>query len=285
MTAALLQTVTVTCEPEPKKLLIVGISGVGKSTVSNCLLNQRGDLEKIIGGPFPVSEDSGSGNVEFDVRTNKHFTIIDSIGFGSNEFSSEYVLERMREAMNKVDNEIDCVMYVFEKGRLTNETYQFISVFQNEVMKKKTKYNAMLIVNKCEKGWLAKPEQQNNEVLQAILDSVNNLSYELDLKWDHSTDGPDVEHANMLLRQKAINDFVNTLDKLSFSKVNVNHIQGKEFTKLWSEIIFSFLNKIARMIESGLQTEKTTKEIGEMVFIEVCRSLFKWGVDKMGARG
>ena len=34
-----------------KVIVEFGISGVGKSTISNCLFNQRGDMASIVGGP------------------------------------------------------------------------------------------------------------------------------------------------------------------------------------------------------------------------------------------
>ena len=124
-----------------KTIVVFGISGVGKSTISNCLFNQRGDMASIVDGPFPVSEDCGSGNLEFWLRSNAHFTIIDSIGFGSMEFNAAYILDQMRSVFARVNFEIDCVMYVIGKGRLTNETYQFIRTFQDEVMRGKARLN------------------------------------------------------------------------------------------------------------------------------------------------
>ena len=261
-----------------KTILIVGISGVGKSTIANCLYNQNGDMKNINEGPFKVSPDASSGTIKFEVHSNTQFTVIDSIGFGSNEFNSAYVLDQMRTALNTVDNQIDCIVYVTEKGRLTNETYQFVRLFQEEVMNNKAKQNSMLLVNKCEPGWLAKEAQQKEPHIQHLLASVNHLAYEFDLLLDHESDDEAQTSRNKLLRQKSINDLVATLDAIRFSKININYIQTDGFKRLWTDVLFGLLNRVAEMIQQGITENKSPEQIGEMVFIEACRHAFKWAV-------
>ena len=236
----------------PKTIALFGIAGVGKSTVSNCLLNQDGAMERIVDGPFPVCEDCGSGNVEFQMRANEQFNIIDSIGFGSPDFDASYILAQMRGVLNKVNNELDCVVYVIKKGRLTNETYQFIRTFQQEVFKGTSKYNSVLVVNKCEKGWVEKDAQRANPFMQLMLESVNFVTYELDLKWDHWSDSNETKRSNVVIRQRAIDNLVDYLANLPFERISVKHIQTAEFERTWLKYIYAFLEHLASNIINGV---------------------------------
>ena len=244
--------VAVASVKKKKTIVLFGIAGVGKSTISNCLLNQRGDMASIVDGPFPVCEDCGSGNLAFQVRSNAHFTIIDSIGFGSMEFNAAYILDQMRSVFARVNFEIDCVMYVIGKGRLTNETYQFVRTFQEEVMRHKARFNSILVVNRCQKGWLDKEAQRRNPYMQLMLASVNRVSYELDLKWDHSTDCVHVRRHNARGRQQTIDELVHFVASLPLvASIQLDHIRSREFESSWLHYLFSYLSTLASAILNG----------------------------------
>ena len=206
--------------------------------------------------PFPACEDAVSGNLKFEVRSNKKFNIIDSIGFGSPDMNASYILDEMRGALKQVNNEIDYVFYVIKKGRLTNTTFQFINKCQEQVFQNKTKNNSALIVNMCEKGWLLKDAQKTNAFLKKILDSVNGQAYEVDLKWDHWRDDESIKLKNIQTRKKSIDEFVNFVENLEMNKinnsvlhelhkVNVSHIQTAEFKHAWISSLFAALLSLA----------------------------------------
>ena len=145
-----------------KTIMLVGVTGVGKSTIANCLLNQRGDLDSIEKG-FNTSSNAAACTVNFTIRSNDNFTIIDSIGFGAPDLSASKILQEMRNTLRQVNNRVDLVLFVIKWPRLCNVTRQFIMTFQKDVLQNKARLNSALIVNHCDKpGWILKPEQQDN---------------------------------------------------------------------------------------------------------------------------
>ena len=245
-----------------RTIMLFGIAGVGKSTISNCILNRKGDMESIQDGGFQVSEDAGSGTLKFELKSNDQFTIIDSIGFGSPDFNASYILAQMRGVLNKVNNRIDLVLFVIKKGRLTNDTYQFIRTFQEEVMGGKARLNSALLVNQCEKGWLNKSGQQSNAFMRAILASVANMSLEFELKLDHWSDDERIKERNAAIRQHSIDELVRFLDMWRAEPITLEHIQTAEFETRWLHVLYSYLESlaqcIARSFSGAFSTDETT---------------------------
>ena len=230
---------------------MIGISGVGKSTISNCLFNQKGDMGSLK-KPFKTSDGAGSCTLKFEMRSNQQYNIIDSIGFASPDMNASYILDEMRGALKQVNNEIDYVFYVIEKGRLTNTTFHFINKCQKEVFQNKARNNSVLIVNMCEKGWLQKDAQRTNEYWEKILDSVNGQAYELDLKWDHWRDSYSTKLTNIEIRQKSIHEFVHFVDNLQMNKIKNSVLYNCYQVKHQTEGVFSILNEIIIGIKIGL---------------------------------
>ena len=242
----------VNSQPSKKTIVIFGITGVGKSTVSNCIFGGKGDLNSIQNGPFPVCEDAGSGNIDFEIHSNDKYTIVDTIGFGSADINATFALDRMRHGLAHVNNQIDYVLFVIKKGRLTNDTYQFIRTFQLEVMRNKSCLNSILLVNRCERYWMNRKAQRDNVFMQQILATMNDLYYEFDLKWDHSSDDAKERERNALTRQKAIDELLNFIDILEFEPIRVDYIHTREFERSWLHRIFAYLDSLATRILNGL---------------------------------
>ena len=241
---------------QKKTIILFGISGVGKSTISNCILNQKGDTDSIINSAFPVSPDASSGNTDFDIRSNDQYTIVDSIGFGSADINGTYLLDRMRAALMQVDNKVDYVVFVIQKGRLTNATFQFISTFQDRVLRNMSRNNSVLLINRCEQGWIEMDAQKNNIFLRQLLNSVNNVSYEFDLVFDHWSDDDATRARKSLVRKQTIDRLVTFLDGLNFTQTNLEHIQSGEFEESWSTIVYSLLQDVTTKIASILRRGK-----------------------------
>ena len=240
-----------------KTIVLFGIAGVGKSTIANCLLKQSGDINSIEAGGFKVSNASSPGTLKFEMLSNERFNIIDTIGFGSMEFNASFILSEMRNVLALVDNKVDHILFVIEKGRIHNETYELIRHFQQDVLRNKSALNSALIVNKCiPPGWLDKPEQRDNHWLQLILQSVGHVACEFKLKMDHELDDDEDKEHNRNYRQESIDDLVAFIEKLGKSTqrpIIIEHIQSPEFVVPWSSNIYSDLNRLALLVNGNRQ--------------------------------
>ena len=264
--SAWLLLLAVALERRKKTIVLFGIAGVGKSTIGNCLLSGSGDAESIQGSSsgngFDVSEDAASGTLEFQTRSNERYTLIDSIGFGSTEFNASYILDEMRSVLAAVDNKVDHVLFVILQGRLTNDTFELIRHFQHDILRNKSAHNSALIVNKCgSRGWLHKPKQRDNPWLQLILQSVNNVAHEFDLKMDHALDDDDDRARNRDIRQRSIDDLVAFLDRNEspHGPMLLDHIQTREFEHSWYAYIFKYMSALATRLLASLATSDSTQ--------------------------
>ena len=118
------------------------------------------------------------------------------------------------------------------QGRLANiETFQFIQTFQQDVMRNKSRAHSLLVINKWDKGWTRKAAERTNPFMQAVLESVSNVSYELDLKWDNSSDEQETLARNV--RQEAIDELCSFVREfVPFSdqrRIRLDHIHSDEF--------------------------------------------------------
>ena len=243
-------------ESTRKTIALFGITGVGKSTIANCLLNRRGQMASITNSTFCASEDSSSGTLHYQIESNEHLTVIDTIGFGSMEFNASYVLDELRSVLARVNNQLDLVIYVIQRGRLNNDTYQFIKMFQEGVLAGKARNNSLLLVNQCPRGWVRKPAQLNNPFLADLLASVNQRVYEFDLKWDHSRDDPEAKSYNNRVRQVEIDELyafvVRFCSSCSSGPVNVSHLADGRFERTWLDVLFDRLHALARTIMANI---------------------------------
>jgi hypothetical protein len=67
---------------------------------------------------------------------------------------------------------------------------------------------SLLVVNKCSKGWLAKPRQLANKHLQELLALVQHRVVEVDLKFDHWSDSDEHCALNNAIRQRTVDELL-----------------------------------------------------------------------------
>ena len=225
---------------------MIGLTGSGKSTLGNCLLNKSGDLDKIKEKPFLTSNDSVGCTKLFQLERNEEIIVIDTIGFGDPQFKQEFVLENLRAALKEVDNKIDCVLFTVNQGRFTNQIVEFLEIIQEKVLKKKCIENSVLIsTGGNEKDWIKK-EMKTNEFVKKTLKDCNNKFYEFALKFDYILDDQQDREKNIKKRQHAIDNLLLFLTEQtkSFEKIQLSHIQEKGFSTEWHDIIFPLLTRI-----------------------------------------
>ena len=160
--------------------LIIGVAGVGKSTLANCIINKSPDLDLIREYPFVTSDSACGCTRNFQITFDNYTKVIDTIGFGDPELNQTSVLLSLRTALATEDYRIDAVLFVIKQERFRNETVEFFKLMQDEVLRGKTKRNSILICNGCQKGWL-ETERRTNEFLNKALINCNNVSYEFNL--------------------------------------------------------------------------------------------------------
>ena len=130
-----------------KVFILVGYTGSGKSTTGNCILNQQADLNSIQRRPFPTSDSSVGCTRRFSSMKNANVTILDTVGFGDPQYDPNEIFGEFKRALDQVDNQVDCVLFMVRKGRFTQVRHLiflsylgiFFHFFSNDTLSLKKK--------------------------------------------------------------------------------------------------------------------------------------------------
>ena len=121
---------------------------------------------------------------------------------------------------------------------------QFFETIQEKVLRGKCIKNSVLIVSDCEKGWLGKREQLDNENIQRALRNCNGECYEFSLRFDRQDDDSEDREKNSKRRKESIDALVSFLNGKSFSKIDLSHVQTEEFQNEWYVTILPIFFRI-----------------------------------------
>jgi len=245
-----------------KTYLLVGLTGAGKSTTGNCILNKSGVLGQVSETPFPTSDSSMSCTRTFACKANEQVFILDTVGFGDPNFKQDYILEELKNALKAVDNQVDCVVFVVRKSRITKETVEFFDLVQEKVLKNKCKHNSILLITDCrDPEW---PRRQvNDQFFTKIVENCGGFenTYCFHLKFEN-------EENDEQKRQEAINRLVAFLSGKTFDKVDLSHIQTSEFNLEWIKVIVPAIIRIFATIFNAKDyiPDTLANEAGKMAY-------------------
>ena len=211
---------------EKKVILLVGVTGGGKSTTGNVIINESSENELILNRPFKTDDGANGVTPLFSIEESRDFIVIDTAGFCDPNIDAATCLADLRKAMNKVNNKIDLVIYVFGADRFSTGHVEFFRLIQNEVLRNLEKSNSLLLATKCKPGWIGK--QTDSDLANAI-ENCGDRYFEFKLKLDQPDDAKDSAKHNKKMRQKSIDEFMGYIR-------NYFKEQDQERTKLDEEI-------------------------------------------------
>ena len=218
-----------TTQEKQNAFIILGETGVGKSTIGNCILNRNGRMESIQKYPFITSDDTSAMTKAIQMASVNKTVVIDTPGYDVIQQDEEVFLKHLVHVLEKTNTQIFGFIVVIDKNELVQKKSTIFEKLQK--LFPGISLNSIIIINKCTRGWLQKERQRNNKFLQYLAQSVNNRIYEFDLKWDHPDDEPEMQSKNILIRQKALEDFITFLKSIHFNnffslKVSLNSKQS-----------------------------------------------------------
>jgi hypothetical protein len=73
--------------------LLLGLTGHGKSTTGNVIINRNGELRDIMDTPFRTSDGASGCTTGFQIDGCDGTQIIDTVGFGDPQFSIDFILK------------------------------------------------------------------------------------------------------------------------------------------------------------------------------------------------
>lgn len=234
-----------------KVFIMLGVTGHGKSTLGNCIFNQSGELKDINSEPFATSDSANGCTRRFSFEENAQQVIIDTVGFADPQFANEEIIRDFKNALNHVNYQVDCILFVLKVGRVSNEIVDFFELIQNEILLNRCRSNCVLIITGAPPGWIER--QAGNTELQRILDGCNRCSYEFSLKFDRHDDDDDDKIRNITKRRMSINEIVNYLNTRNFQPVELNHLRENAF---WDGILPRIVAVTAALAVAGLTAHR-----------------------------
>jgi GTPase Era involved in 16S rRNA processing len=224
--------------------LMVGLTGSGKSTTSNSIINKKGDLDSLK-RPFETSDSASGCTINFQIHCSEYLSVVDTVGFGDPQFKGNNIYEELKRGLSEVQNRVTHVIYVVKKSRFTNEVVQFFELVQDKVLKNKCRHNSFILFTDCPKGWV---DRQTNQDIKQALSNCNHKFYEYFLKFDSENDDEDDSRKNKEKREKSVQAFLEYLDTLQFSEIDLSYVQSTEFKDEWYKHIMPLLGVLLRAL-------------------------------------
>jgi len=136
-----------------RNIVLVGRTGVGKSTIGNCLLNKKEFKESELS--VSCTKDAKLGNHLYnEIQIN--LSVVDTIGIGDTDLDEKAVMIKISNTVRKFNNGINGIFFVFD-GRFTHAevtAYNLITKIlfpdcTNQLYLIRNRFKYCTDVNKC----------------------------------------------------------------------------------------------------------------------------------------
>lgn len=235
-----------------KTILVVGLTGSGKSTLCNSIINKSGKLRELT-SPFNTSDGATGCTLQFQVNITPTETVLDTVGFGDPQFDPSQIFEQFKAALSRAGNKVTHVIFVVKKGRFTRELVNFFTSVQEKVLEGKCRNNSLVLFSDCEK-WV---EKQDDQYLKKAIANCNGVYYEYSLRFDRESDENEYKALNLKKRQEAVDKLLKFLNSHEFKEIDLSHVQSKEFEKNYNEKILPELIQIMNEMASRHASQMT----------------------------
>ena len=272
---------------ERKTVILVGPSGVGKSTIGNCIVNKDPSLRKTQSFPFATKNSANGCTVNSTLKVTDEFIVIDTVGFGDPNISSRKAFELFTNALDLVFNNVHMVLFVIQEGRMRRELVDFFRIFQEDVFNGRMVNNSVLICSKCKQGWLATNRALNKD-LDSLLNKCNNRSFEFNLAFDVPGGLSKAEESliidlNREARNTSIHSLVDYLNRIETPNVvNLEYIKKDNFKQMFIDHISPRIQRVHNLINSEQESATKTNPYESKAIVQQFYSVLSTVVDRFG---
>ena len=157
--------------------------------------------------------------------------VLDTVGFGDPTFNQSDILKDIRKALQEAKNTVDCIVYVVNKGRFTDETVKFFKVIQRKILKIDCRYNSVLVVTHCnDPEWIIKNRHMKFSEQANGIDNAHAFNLKFAYPDLDDSDDPEEENKCEQYRQKYIDKLVEFLNDRNLNqRLNLNNFVTRDY--------------------------------------------------------
>ena len=145
---------------EYRNIIVVGKTGAGKSTVANKIIGD--DVFKVSDSLRAVTKRQTHTMVDLEyVDVTYKIKMVDTVGLfdtGESKITNDAIVDKLRTYLiDKCPDGINLVLFVFKKGRFTDEERQTFDIIIKEFKREVSEFSALVITH-CAMGTKARQE-------------------------------------------------------------------------------------------------------------------------------
>lgn len=165
-----------------KNILLIGITGKGKSTLGNVLINKDGEFKEVFEEIDSLTGGTKDIQIEEFEENGIKYQVIDTVGFLNAGLTQEEILGKITEAVYEVRDGLNQIFFVFSRVFAKEEikAYNLLTSFFDESI---TKYITIVMTNfenfedqdECQR--ITKLMKENSPELNSLTSGCNGILY------------------------------------------------------------------------------------------------------------